>query len=160
MYTAQILSENIKYHVKKRNTLIGTMLSECKLRPNTISRISDDKGMPAFNLAKIADYLECSTDYLLGRTDCSSITEIDTSFFRKLISDKGLNAIKPQLKKKMEEYGFEKLQLELSISAHDIDVFLNSDAPYGIKCTDVFDKLLKTLGTNLYDLFIASENEE
>ncbi len=31
--------------------------------------MSDNKGLSSFSLAKIADYLDCSVDYLLGRTN-------------------------------------------------------------------------------------------
>ena len=33
--------------------------------------------LQANNLAKIADYLDCSVDYLLGRTDCPDLMEKD-----------------------------------------------------------------------------------
>ena len=50
------------------------MLKECNLGVNAIRQINDNKGMASFSLAKIADYLDCSTDYLLGRTDVSYVT--------------------------------------------------------------------------------------
>ena len=46
-----------------------SMLTECSLGINAIRQINDTKGMASFSLAKIADYLDCSVDYLLGRTD-------------------------------------------------------------------------------------------
>ena len=39
------------------------------LNVNALNQITDKKGLSSFSLAKIADYLECSTDYLLGRTE-------------------------------------------------------------------------------------------
>ena len=45
------------------------MLISCGLGVNAIRQISDTKGMASFSLALIADYLGCSVDYLLGRTD-------------------------------------------------------------------------------------------
>jgi hypothetical protein len=45
------------------------MLVDCELGANAIQQINDTKGMASFSLAKIADYLDCSVDYLLGRTD-------------------------------------------------------------------------------------------
>lgn len=45
------------------------MLSDCSLGANAIQQINDTKGMASFSLAKIADYLDVSVDYLLGRTD-------------------------------------------------------------------------------------------
>mgnify|MGYP003571248543 FL=1 len=45
------------------------MLSDCKLGINTISKMSSGTDILTQNFAKIADYLDCSVDYLLGRTD-------------------------------------------------------------------------------------------
>ena len=50
-------------------TELKQMLSDCKLGINTISQMSKGNDMLSKNLAKIADYLDCSVDYLLGRTD-------------------------------------------------------------------------------------------
>ena len=59
----------IKTQAKKRSVLIKDMLSECDLNVNTISELSRGKQVSFVSLAKIADYLDCSVDYLLGRTD-------------------------------------------------------------------------------------------
>lgn len=69
MYSAQTLVSNIKKQAKSKNVLIRDMLSDCGLNVNSLSQISDKKGLSSFSLAKIADYLDCSVDYLLGRTD-------------------------------------------------------------------------------------------
>lgn len=69
MYDAQTLINRIKNRAKQQNILIRDMLSDCKLSVNAISQISDKKGLSCFPLARIADYLDCSVDYLLGRTD-------------------------------------------------------------------------------------------
>ncbi|CUQ22417.1 Uncharacterised protein [Anaerotruncus colihominis] len=69
MYTAQNLVTRIKMRTKERNILMRDMLTECELNINAINQISDKKGLSSFALARIADYLGCSVDYLLGRTD-------------------------------------------------------------------------------------------
>ena len=69
MYIAQTLKDRIKKQCKNKETTVKTMLTECGLSINAISQINDSGGMYSFNLAKIADYLDCSVDYLLGRTD-------------------------------------------------------------------------------------------
>lgn len=69
MYTSQKLISNIKKRAKEQNVLIRDMLSACNLNINAISQITDKKGLSSFALARIADYLDCSVDYLLGRTD-------------------------------------------------------------------------------------------
>nr|DAI57212.1 MAG TPA: repressor protein [Caudoviricetes sp.] len=69
MYTAQLLSERIKRQAKLKDIKLKDMLIELDLNINTISQITDKKGLACFPLARIADYLDCSVDYLLGRTD-------------------------------------------------------------------------------------------
>ena len=78
MYTAQTTKERIK---KMCKTSIEQMLADCSLGPNAVRQINDNKGMASFSLAKIADYLECSVDYLLGRTDnpTSHITQVGST---------------------------------------------------------------------------------
>lgn len=49
------------------------MLQACDLGVNAIRQINDTKGMASFSLAKIADYLNCSIDYLVGRTDVPEV---------------------------------------------------------------------------------------
>ena len=69
MYNSQTLIYNIKLQAKNKGVLIRDMLFDCGLSINAISQISDKKGLSSFSLARIADYLDCSVDYLLGRTD-------------------------------------------------------------------------------------------
>ena len=69
MYTAAFLSERIKTQAKIKKIKLKDMLEDLSLNINTISQISDKKGLSCFPLARIADYLDCSVDYLLGRTD-------------------------------------------------------------------------------------------
>lgn len=69
MYIAQTTKERIKKLCKNKKINMEQMLKECNLGVNAIRQINDNKGMASFSLAKIADYLDCSTDYLLGRTD-------------------------------------------------------------------------------------------
>lgn len=72
MYNAQIIKDRIKLMRKKRNISENELLvKRCSLGPNAIRQISDnnDKGIASISLAKIADSLDCSVDYLLGRTD-------------------------------------------------------------------------------------------
>ena len=69
MYKADTTRERIKSLCKEKSVKIETLLSSCDLGINAIRQINDKKGMSSFSLAKIADYLDCSVDYLLGRTD-------------------------------------------------------------------------------------------
>lgn len=69
MYSAQGLSDRIKILAKKKRVIISKMLSDCGLNANTLNQISEERGTSSFSLAKMSDYLDCSVDYLLGRTD-------------------------------------------------------------------------------------------
>lgn len=72
MYNIQTVSERIKIDARQQGIKLKEMLESCGLNVNFISQMSDRTG--AFALAKIADYLNCSVDYLLGRTDNPNIT--------------------------------------------------------------------------------------
>lgn len=74
MYTSQDLAIRIKAIAKERNTVIKDMLAELSLGSNTMSALYHGKSIAFDSLAKIADYLDCSVDYLLGRTDNPNIT--------------------------------------------------------------------------------------
>ena len=78
MYTAHITKTRIKELSKKKKINMETMLEDCNLGVNAIRQINDTKGMASFSLAKIADYLDCSVDYLLGRVDIPETTASDT----------------------------------------------------------------------------------
>ncbi len=69
MYNAQTTKERIKELCKRKKIGMEQMLIDLSLGINAIRQINDTKGMASFSLAKIADYLDCSVDYLLGRTD-------------------------------------------------------------------------------------------
>ncbi len=68
MYNSSSVAERIKATAKTRNVSIKVVLENVGLGFNTMSNMKTS--MPkADNLARIADYLNCSVDYLLGRTD-------------------------------------------------------------------------------------------
>lgn len=69
VYSAEVLSDRIKALARKRGVMLKDVLSACDLNINSLSQMSDKKGLSSFSLAKIADYLDCSVDYLLGRSD-------------------------------------------------------------------------------------------
>lgn len=69
MYNSQTVADRIKKAAKDKNLKLKTMLSDLQLGINLISQIANGSSVTASNLSKIADYLDCSMDYLLGRTD-------------------------------------------------------------------------------------------
>lgn len=67
-YISSEIAERIKLIAKSKGLTVSTVLKEVNLGRNTMANFKTS--MPrADNLAKIADYLDCSTDYLLGRTN-------------------------------------------------------------------------------------------
>ena len=69
MYNSQDLAIRIKTIAKERNKTIKEMLVDLNLGSNTMSSLYHGRSIAHDSLAKIADYLDCSTDYLLCRTD-------------------------------------------------------------------------------------------
>mgnify|MGYP000023063907 FL=1 len=69
MYNAQELALSIKHRAKATKTPIGQMLADCGLNVNAISELAKGKKFSYASLALIADRLDCSVDYLLGRTE-------------------------------------------------------------------------------------------
>lgn len=72
MYTSNEVAKKIRLVAKIKKVTIKEMLSEIGLGVNTLSNMK--ASMPkADNLAKMADYLGCSVDYLLGRECYSNV---------------------------------------------------------------------------------------
>lgn len=69
MYKSLYIAENIKLYAKQKGVVLKDMLSDLSLGSNTMSNMRHGRMIAADSLARIADYLDCSVDYLLGRTD-------------------------------------------------------------------------------------------
>lgn len=69
MYNSTNVAERIKSLAKFKNIQLKIMLDDIDINKNALSNMYNGSMPKADNLAKIADYLGCSTDYLLGRTD-------------------------------------------------------------------------------------------
>jgi transcriptional regulator with XRE-family HTH domain len=69
MFNSQEVSNRIKKTAKSKGIALKEMLSECDLGINLISHLAKGQAVTYVNIAKIADYLDCSVDYLLGRTE-------------------------------------------------------------------------------------------
>lgn len=70
MYNSQDIAIAIKNLAKVKGLTIRQLLLDCNLSINTLSSMQSGGYYPRLEaIAKIADYLDCSVDYLLGRTD-------------------------------------------------------------------------------------------
>lgn len=68
MYFSNDIAIKIKKLAKEKNCKLSDMFENIGVGKNTMANLKTS--MPkADTLAKIADYLDCSVDYLLGRTD-------------------------------------------------------------------------------------------
>lgn len=80
MYITQEIAGRIKDRLKKRGCKTKEMLNDLGMGINSISEFSKGRELSCIKLAKIADYLDCSVDYLLGRTDVVEVNKTeDTS---------------------------------------------------------------------------------
>lgn len=68
-YSCEKIAIKIKQLAKEEGTTLKTMLKDLNLGTNLVYQLSYGSSITAINLAKIADYLGCSVDYLLGRSE-------------------------------------------------------------------------------------------
>lgn len=75
MYNSQETIFRIKQRAKEQGIAILDLQAKCDLGRNAISQAAKSQdGMKARNLFAIAEVLNCSVDYLLGRTDNPEVT--------------------------------------------------------------------------------------
>ena len=69
MYNSPYVAKRIKTYAKSNNIALKEMLISLNMGINTFSHMLHERAIAYDSLARIADYLDCSVDYLLGRTD-------------------------------------------------------------------------------------------
>ena len=107
-------------------------------------------------IIKIAEYFNVSIDYLLTGKEYA----VNADFYRILLSDNGLNAIRAYLKDSLNETDYETLRQTLGIEFDEIRQFIDLGIPYGGKCLNILDKILVALDLNVYDIFKAYYRSE
>lgn len=104
LYISSEIANRIKTLAKTQKIKLSEMLEVCELSKNTLSSMISGGSTPkSENLAKIADYLGCSVDYLLGRTDVpqnapASLSEEEAELLQQYRS------LDEQGKSKVDEY--------------------------------------------------------
>lgn len=94
MYDTQNIAFVIKKTAKEKDISIKQLLDDCQLNINTISELSKGKQISYLSFAKIADYLDVSVDYLLGREENpekkydATINQVAEAFSKLSFSDK------------------------------------------------------------------------
>ena len=86
MYNSQETVNRIKFQAKKQNISINQLLSNCGLGKSTITKMSNGTDILTHNFLKIANYLDCSVDYLLGRTDTKRVVNIPDDVLDNIIA--------------------------------------------------------------------------
>ena len=69
MYETDKLAKRIKECAKSKHIQLKDIFSSCGLNKNAMSTLYSGSMLKADSLAKIADQLDVSVDYLLGRTE-------------------------------------------------------------------------------------------
>ena len=70
MYNSQITHDRIMTELQRQNKTAKTMCADLGLGVNAVHQMAHmAMGFRSSTLYAIADYLDVSTDYLLGRTD-------------------------------------------------------------------------------------------
>lgn len=81
MYNSQETALRIKNIAKSKKISIAELQENCGLGKNAINQLSDSQeGMKSKNIYMIADYLNVSVDYLLGRTEEPTSKAINNSY--------------------------------------------------------------------------------
>lgn len=84
MYNAQEIAQTIKNECQHKNITVKQMLTDCNLKSSTISNMASGSMPRVDTIAKIASYLECPIDYLLGCKDvASSYDNMNNGIFNK-----------------------------------------------------------------------------
>lgn len=69
LYNSPNVANKIKETAKAKGKILKDLLQQCNLGSNTFSHMLHGKAIAYDSLANIADYLDCSVDFLLGRTN-------------------------------------------------------------------------------------------
>ena len=69
MNNTQIIDEKKKKQAQIKGLTVKKILEVCAIDKNIVNKLANGKDTCTQNILKIADCLDCSVDYLLGRTD-------------------------------------------------------------------------------------------
>lgn len=87
MYNEQEVAVRIKTEAKKKKISINKLLANCNMGKNTIAKMANGTDILTQNFGKIAENLDCSADYLLGRTDTSILVNLPDELVREIMDE-------------------------------------------------------------------------
>lgn len=106
MFTPSEIAERIKLCAKQKGVTVKTALQNAGVGEKMVSNMSGKKGSypQSDKLAKIADFFDCSVDYLLGRkeTKKAAVLSVENSDINKLIDI--YNQLTEEAQKEMLSY--------------------------------------------------------
>ncbi len=78
MYNSYEISTTIKQLAQSKTMTIKKLLDDCQINKGFMYDLEHKKTYPSCDkVARIADYLDVSVDYLLGRTNYPNIVQVD-----------------------------------------------------------------------------------
>lgn len=83
MYNSVEIADKIRETAKENKITIRELLNKCDLGINAISQLAKGQNISSFALAKIADCLNCSVDYLLGRELITAKNDNTVTYYKK-----------------------------------------------------------------------------
>lgn len=75
LYSSVEIAYRIKKIAEEKNIQLKIMYEKLQLNKNTLTNLYKGSMIKSDSLAKIADYLDCSVDYLLGRSNQISTSQ-------------------------------------------------------------------------------------
>lgn len=88
------VANRIKELCKLKGSSVSKMLEVCNIRKSLIYDLEKRNASPSIEvIGQIADYLNCSVDYLLGRTDSPTVSGNNISNFDTTINGTQANII-------------------------------------------------------------------
>ena len=128
MYKSTNVAKIIKKTAKAKNIQLKDMFIELELNKDTLSNMYRGSMLKGDSLARIADYLDVSVDYLLGRTDEQAnsyhLSNINDSNFVQGSGSVTVNSSSNDHKKLTGEET-EILDIYRSLNIEDKSTFLN-----------------------------------
>lgn len=145
--------EQLKKICDSRNIKMTPLIVECGGSKSNVTTWKNGASPNIDIVIAIAKKLNVSLDYLLTGED-NSVKELDPNFYRTLLSDNGIKAIKRQLNALFDSSeddlykGLESYGISLSMMRQ----FFHDDINIGHDVLNKLDTVLLSLDTNVYDL--------
>lgn len=148
------LANRIKDLCKEQKITVKLLLEQCEMNRNTMYDLEKKGSFPSGDkLSRIADYLSCSVDYLLGRTDRKEMNIMDNKELLSAIAKRdAFSEVKKILDPMITKYGFDKLIEEMTLELDDLKLFLSQPYKFGYG-----EKVWNNLVTILNKLEITPE---